>query len=395
MQAAATAKAMFSHPTGGLAAVALLLVLSGCAGMRPAQGPGPGEAVAWSAVPGWERGQQAAAWPALLRTCRELGQRPPWRAICNEAELYPTPTDAEARAFLQCRFRPRPVRNHSGGRRGLITGYYEPLLHGSRERTERYRYPLYAPPPDLVAIELGSRFPSLDGERVRGRYTPRGQVVPYYTRAEIEGPDKPLAGQELVWVDDPVDRFFLHIQGSGRVRLPDGEVMALDYADQNGHRYVSIGKVLVDRGLMTKAEVTLPTLRRWLEAHPDRRRELFNQNPSYVFFRLRDARRAEPIGTLGVPLTPRRSLAVDPDHIPLGSPVWLATRLPAADHSDREPTFRRLVFAQDTGGAINGAVRADLFTGQGLPAEWLAGRMKQDGQLYMLEPAWRYHKNGG
>jgi membrane-bound lytic murein transglycosylase A len=215
-------------------------------------------------------------------------------------------------------------------------------------------------------------------------------VVPYYTRAEIEGPQRPLAGNELVWVDDAVDRFFLHVQGSGRVRLPDGEILALDYADQNGHRYVAIGKVLVERGVMPLEEVSLPSLRAWLAAHPDKRRGLFNANPSYVFFRLRDARRPEPIGTLGVPLTPRRSLAVDPDHIPLGLPVWLATRLPAGDHGGGEPPFRRLVFAQDTGGAINGAVRADLFTGQGLPAEWLAGRMKQDGRLFMLEPAWRY-----
>ncbi|HKJ71503.1 MAG TPA: murein transglycosylase A [Gammaproteobacteria bacterium] len=367
-----------------------LLVLAGCAGMHPAPEPGPGQPVAWSRLPGWEQGRQAGAWPALLRTCRELDQREPWRSLCNEAELYPDPTDAEARAFLRCRFVPRPVGDGAGGHRGLITGYYEPLLHGSRQRTDRYRYPLYTPPPDLVHVDLGDRFPTLAGERVRGRYTPQGRVVPYYTRAEIEGPDQPLAGNELLWVDDPVDRFFLHVQGSGRVRLPDGEVLAVDYADQNGRRYHSIGRVLVNRGVMSRDEVTLPSLRAWLEAHPDRRREIFDANPSYVFFHLRDARRPEPIGTLGVPLTPRRSLAVDPDHIPLGLPVWLATRLPAPDHSDREPTFRRLVFAQDTGGAIQGAVRGDLFAGQGVPAEWLAGRMKQQGRLFVLTPAWRY-----
>jgi membrane-bound lytic murein transglycosylase A len=367
-----------------------LLLLAGCAGLRPAGEPGPGEPVDWTQVPGWHQGQQADAWPALLSTCRELGQREPWRALCNEAELYPDPGHAAVREFIRCRFVPRPVRDNRGGHRGLITGYYEPLLHGSRVRTDRYRFPLYAPPPDLVDIELGERFPALAGERVRGRFTPQGRVVPYYTRAEIESDSEPLAGNELVWVDDPVDRFFLHIQGSGRVRLPDGEMLSLDYADQNGHRYVSIGRVLVERGAMTREEVSLPSLRQWLADHPDRRQALFNANPSYVFFRLRDARRLAPIGTLGVPLTPRRSLAVDPDHIPLGSPVWLATRLPAPDHRERGSAFRRLVFAQDTGGAINGAVRADLFTGQGQPAEWLAGRMKQEGRLYMLEPAWRY-----
>lgn len=368
-------------------ALGVLLALAGCG---PQRAPGPGDPVAWERLPGWGRGDQAGAWPALLRTCKRVGDTEPWRSVCNEAELRPRPTDAEARAFLRCRFVPRRVHNGRGGTRGLITGYYEPLLHGSREPTERYRFPLYAPPPDLVRIDLGERFPALAGERVRGRYTPRGEVVPYYTRAEIDSPERPLAGNELLWVDDAVDRFFLHVQGSGRVRLPDGEVLALDYADQNGHRYVSIGRILVDRGAMTREEVSLPTLRAWIEAHPGKRDDLFHANPSYVFFRLRDPARSEPIGTLGVPLTPRRSLAVDPDHVPLGLPVWLATRLPSGDHADREPPFRRLVFAQDTGGAIRGAVRGDLFTGQGLPAEWLAGRMKQEGRLFVLTPAWDY-----
>ncbi|MFB6260561.1 MAG: MltA domain-containing protein, partial [Thiohalorhabdaceae bacterium] len=161
-------------------------------------------------------------------------------------------------------------------------------------------------------------------------------------------------------------------------RLRNGEIMALDYADQNGHPYVSIGRVLVERGVMDREEVTLPRLRSWLADHPDKRRELLHTNPSYVFFQLREATRRDPVGSLGVPLTPRRSLAVDPSHIPLGHPVWLATRLPGPDNSDREPPFRKLVLAQDTGGAIRGPVRADLFTGQGMPAEWLAGRMKQD-----------------
>lgn len=374
----------------GLALLAALL-LAGCAGMGPPAGPGPGDTVAWAEVPGWQQGDQANAWPALLRTCRELDRKEPWRSLCPEAKLYPeSPSDAEVRAFLEGHFVPRPVHDGQGGTRGLITGYYEPLLQGSRQPTDRYRFPIYAPPPDLVTIQLDQRFPELADESVRGRYTPEGQVVPYPTRAEIEGPEKPLAGNELVWVDDPLDRFFLHIQGSGRVKLRDGELMALDYADQNGHPYVSIGRVLVRRGVMDQEEVTLPRLRTWLGAHPDERRELLNTNPSYVFFRLRDPTRRDPVGSLGVPLTARRSLAVDPSHIPLGSPVWLATRLPGPDHSDREPPFRQLVLAQDTGGAIRGPVRADLFTGQGMPAEWLAGRMKQEGRLFVLTPAWRY-----
>lgn len=371
--------------------LAAILLLGGCAGLGPSPEPGPGETMAWAEVPGWQQGDQAGAWPALLRTCRTLDHQEPWRSICPEVELFPAhPTDAEVRAFLEGRFVPRPLQDGQGSTQGLITGYYEPLLQGSRQRTGRFRFPIYAPPPDLVSIHLGQRFSALDGERVRGRYTHQGRVVPYYTRAEIEGPETPLAGNELVWVEDSVNRFFLHIQGSGRIQLRNGEVMALDYADQNGHPYVSIGRVLVERGVMDREEVTLPRLRSWLADHPDKRRDLLNTNPSYVFFQLRDATRRDPVGSLGVPLTPRRSLAVDPRHIPLGHPVWLATRLPGPDNSDREPPFRKLVLAQDTGGAIRGPIRADLFTGQGMPAEWLAGRMKQEGRLFMLAPAWEY-----
>ncbi|MEF8792497.1 murein transglycosylase A [Thiohalorhabdus sp.] len=374
----------------GLALLTAVLVGS-CAGMGTSPEPGPGESMPWTEVPGWEEGDQAGVWPALLRTCRKLEGQEPWRSLCPEAELYPgRPSNAEVRAFFEGRFMARPVHDQGGDTRGLITGYYEPLLQGSRQPTDRFHFPIYAPPPDLVTIQLDRRFTALAGERVRGRYTPQGRVVPYPTRAEIEGPAKPLAGNELVWVDDPVDRFFLHIQGSGRIQLRDGKVMALDYADQNGHPYVSIGRVLVERGAMEREEVSLPRLRSWLAAHPDERRELFNTNPSYVFFQLREPTRQDPVGSLGVPLTPRRSLAVDPSHIPLGYPVWVATRLPGPDPNDREPPWRQLVLAQDTGGAIRGPVRADLFTGQGMPAEWLAGRMKQEGRLFVLTPAWRY-----
>jgi len=371
-------------------ALFLAAFLGGCASVGPPPEPGPGEQVAWQALPGWAQGHQADSWPALLTTCARLGDEPPWAALCNEAELFPDPTDAQARQFLRGRFVPVRVHDGDGDNRGLITGYYEPLLEGSRQPTERYRYPLYAPPPDMLHIRLGKRFPRLAGERVRGRLTPERRVVPYYTRAEIEGPADPLAGNELLWVDDPVDRFFLHIQGSGRVRLADGEVVKVGYADQNGHPYVSIGKVLIERGELTREAVSLPTIRQWLANHPDQRRSLFNENPSYVFFRIRETGAENPVGSLGVPLTPRRSVAVDPEHIPLGLPVWLSTRLPAPDHRDSGRPFRRLVLAQDTGGAIRGAVRADLFAGQGESGEWLAGRMKSRGRLYLLRPAWRY-----
>jgi len=368
----------------------LAVLLGGCATVGPPPEPGPAERVAWHTLPGWTQGRQAEVWPALEATCERLGDTPPWRALCTEVALFPDPSHAQARAFLRGRFVPYRMRNGEGGDRGLITGYYEPLLEGSRQPSERYRYPLYAPPPDLMRIRLGERFPDLAGERVRGRLTPERRVVPYYTRAEIESEDEPLVGNEILWVDDPVDRFFLHIQGSGQVRLAEGGRVKVGYADQNGHRYVSIGKVLIERGELTREEVSLPALRRWLQNHPRQRRSLFNENPSYVFFRIRQDGHDGPLGSLGAPLTPRRSLAVDPRHIPLGVPVWLSTHLPPSQPPGKGRAYRRLVMAQDTGGAIRGAVRADLFTGQGEAGEWLAGRMKSRGRLFMLRPAWRY-----
>ncbi|SCX77634.1 murein transglycosylase A [Thiohalorhabdus denitrificans] len=381
-----------------LALVVLPLLLAGCALLGPREEsprePGVGPTVSWSEVPGWERGVQSGAWPALLRTCQRLGSTPEWRAICNEAEVHPEPSHAQARFFMRTRFLPRRMVNGEEDNRGLITGYYVPLLEGSREPTDRYKYPLYRPPDDLLRISLESRFRSLSGKRVRGRITRDRKVVPYYDRAQIEGPAEPLAGNELLWVDSRVDRFFLHIQGSGRVRLPDGEVVKVGYADQNGHPYTSIGRILIERGEIPREEVSLPTIRQWLRENPGEVRSLLNENPSYVFFQIRDNDLDGPLGSLGIPLTPRRSLAVDPDHIPLGYPVWMTTKLPEADHGGGQRPFRRLTFAQDTGGAIRGPVRADLFTGQGVPGEWLAGRMKDGGRLFVLQPAWTYEPSG-
>ncbi len=371
--------------------IPLAFALFGCALWTSPPRPGPGEPISWAQLPYWEEGSQAEAWQALLRTCDRLEEEP-WRSICAEAKLYPNPTNAQVRAFFQSHFVPRPVYNRQGGRSGLTTGYYEPLLQGSRQPSSRYRYPIYAPPSDLLHIDLGGRFPELQGEPVRGRLTPKGRVVPYYTRAQIEGPKSPLSGNELLWVSNPIDRFLLHIQGSGRVRLPSGKTLALDYADQNGRRYVSIGRILARRGELDGAEVTLPRIRRWLQVHSEQRRALLNRNPSYVFFQLRDRTPPAPIGTLGSPLTPHRSIAVDPDHIPLGAPIWLVTRLPATQGRDEGSAFRKLVFAQDTGGAIQGPVRADLFVGHGDSARRLAGRMRQEGQLYLLTPAWQFPK---
>ncbi|MFQ5935132.1 MAG: murein transglycosylase A [Acidiferrobacterales bacterium] len=364
-------------------AIAVAGTLAACTTLTPAP-PGISKRVSWSALPGWQDDDHAAAWIALLESCERLSARDDsWQAICRDAEVVGVPDDQTARAFFETRFVPHRVVGERGQRKGLITGYYEPLLDGSLVQTERFRYPLYRRPANLLTIDLGTVYPELQGRPVRGRLQGM-RVVPYYSRAEIDNSTSPLSGHEIAWVDDPVDLFFLHVQGSGRIRLQDGETLAVGYADQNGHPYISIGRRLLQMAELEQEEVNLDSIRNWLAAHPDALENLLNSNPSYIFFAVRDSALPGPLGSLRVPLTAERSLAVDPRYVPLGSPVWLDTTLP-----DERERYRRLMFAQDTGGAIKGPLRADVFFGQGREAERLAGRMKQTGRLFVLLPAQR------
>jgi membrane-bound lytic murein transglycosylase A len=263
----------------------------------------------------------------------------------------------------------------------LITGYYEPILKGSRTPTATFRTPLYAAPDDLLTIDLGELYPDLKGRRLRGRVQGK-KVIPYLSRAELER-SASLAGKEIVWVDDALDAFFLQIQGSGRVELPGGETIRVGYADQNGHPYRSIGRYLIDQGILTSEQATTQGLRQWLRENPQRMQQVLNANPSFVFFRedaLKDPSQG-PKGALGVPLTAERSIAVDPRWIPLGAPAFLSTTYPITNQP-----LQRLVVAQDTGGAINGAVRADYFWGMGPAAGENAGRMRQPGRIWLLWP---------
>jgi len=344
---------------------------------------GIGAPVDWSALAGWEQDDLTGAWTALRRSCQVLRtQAAEWQNVCLDAELIGEPDPVVARAFFQTRFVPHAVRDNEGNPQGLITGYYEPLLFGSITRSARFRYPLYRRPDDLLVVDLGALYPELRGKRVRGRLV-GNRVVPYFSRAEIDNSHRPLAGREIVWVDDPVALFFLQVQGSGRVRLTSGEMLFVGYADQNGHPYVSIGRELINRGAMTFEDTSMQSIRTWLKANPDQAGELLARNPSYVFFTERGAELDGPLGSLGVPLVAQRAVAVDPAFIPLGLPVWLETTMPG--NGVAEP-YRRLVFAQDTGGAIKGPVRADLFWGAGPQAEQYAGEMKQPGRLFVLLP---------
>ena len=343
------------------------------------------EAVSWAEVPGWMDDDPHAAWDAFLRGCGRLKAQSAWRESCALAERLPA--GASARDFFETHFLPYRVANADSSVQGLATGYYEPLLRGSRSKNGAYRYPIYAAPEDLLIVDLAEINPELKHLRLRGRLEGR-RVVPYYPRAEIERGLPALAGRELLWVDDPVDLFFLQIQGSGRVRLPTGELVRVGYADQNGQPYKSIGRYLVEQGELKLEEASMQGIKAWGAANPAQLEDLLKRNPSYVFFRELPGGESDsgsgasgPVGALGVALTPERSIAVDPRHIPLGAPVFIATTWP-----DSALPLARLVLAQDTGGAIRGAVRADFYWGSGAEAGSLAGKMRQKGRLWALMP---------
>lgn len=390
---------------GCLAAACVAVLLAGCAIAPPAPPPAviaptPGAPppfvsylpVGWSALPGWSDDRAQDAWPAFRVGCRSLVDadrtRERWLEACTAAAAIEPVDSASVREFFERHFSPYEVRGADGSDRGLITGYYEPLLAGSRQRTARYSVPLYATPDDLLTVDLTSLHPDLKGRRLRGRVEGR-RVVPYWSRAEIEAGKAPLANKVLVWVADPVEAFFLQVQGSGRVELDDGSVIRVGYDDQNGHPYQSIGRILVERGELPLERASLQGIREWGRRNPAKLPALLDENPSYVFFRevpppapgTLDAAIDGPIGSLGVPLLRGRTVAVDPRSIPLGTPVYLATTYPLS-----ERPLERLVLAQDTGGAIRGAVRADFFWGFGDEAGREAGRMRQQGRLWLLWP---------
>jgi len=270
--------------------------------------------------------------------------------------------------------------NIDGSEQGLITGYYQPVLKGSRTKSAKYPNPLYTTPDDLITVELDSVFPELKYKRVRGRLV-GNKLVPYYNRAEIETDASPVKGREFVYIDDIIDVFFLQIQGSGVVQLDTGEQMYVGYADQNGHIYNSIGRLLIERGELTLPQASMQGIKNWARNNLDKLRDLLNQNPSYVFFRELPAGLPGPLGALGVPILAERSVAVDPKFVPLGAPVFLSTTEP----NSNKP-LKRLMMAQDTGGAIKGGVRADFFWGAGAAAGAKAGAMKQAGKIWVFLP---------
>ncbi len=356
----------------------------------PAPTPPPGggfprtlQPAKWADLPGWNDDDQAAAWPAFIASCRGVASKPhgpSWKRVCDLARAADGKSGHDPRRFFESQLKPYAIQAADGNAAGLVTGYYEPLLRGNRTRAKGYEQPVRGVPDDLLTIDLGTVFPELKDKRVRGRLE-GNKVVPYWSRAEIAARGDKVPARTLLYVDDPVELFFLQVQGSGRVRLADGTTIRLNYADQNGYPYQSIGRVLVDRGELKLEDASMQGIQAWARANPGRLDELLNANPSYVFFREAPNGNGGPVGALGVPLTAERSIAGDPRSVPLGAPVFLATTRP-----NSPKPLNRLVLAQDTGSAITGAVRADFFWGFGKEAGEQAGRMKQSGRMWVLLP---------
>jgi membrane-bound lytic murein transglycosylase A len=375
----------------GLAAVALIAVW-----LVPRPAKLTLTPIAFEDIAGWADDDHQAALQSLLQSCTSLQNLDPeapygvglaarpghvWRTACAAAERVDIADNRAARAFFEDRFSAFEMRR-GGADKGLLTGYYEPELKGSLDRTPPFLTPLYIRPPDLVTVRLGRFVPELSGRSIQGAVK-NGELVPYATRGAIMGGALADRDLELLWVDDPVEAFFLEIQGSGRVRLPSGEVLRVGYAAKNGQPYTSIGRVLIDEGEIRPEDMSMPALKQWLLDNPHKAEDLLKENESFVFFRLLDGE--GPLGSQGVPLTPGRSLAIDRSFWPFGMPVWLDGVLPEAV-AGPGVALRRLVVAQDTGGAIKGALRGDLFWGPGKTAADLAGHMKEKARFIILLP---------
>ncbi|NQV85361.1 MAG: murein transglycosylase A [Rhodospirillales bacterium] len=384
-----------------LAAAGLVFLLSAC-GVRPIPTqPSPAQsdtflrldATTFRQLPGWITDNHAEALAVFLKSCEKLKALPParnigteslpttageWRVVCNAAARVNTASKTEVQYFFESRFTPHHATNNAQPT-GLFTGYYEPELRGAWRPDATYRYPIYARPKDLISINLGAFRDEWKGQSLAGRLD-NNKLTPYPTRADIN--DGALRGKqlELLWVDSEIDAFFLHIQGSGRVVFKDGSAVRIGFAGRNGQRYTPIGRVLVAMNVLKPEQVSLQTIQAWLAANPLAGRDLMEKNKAYIFFRIIEGE--GPIGAQGVPLTAGRSLAIDRKYIPMGIPVWLVTTEPGK----AKTPLRRLVITQDTGSAIKGPVRGDLFVGFGSTAGAVAGRMKQRGEFYLLLP---------
>ena len=312
----------------------------------------------------------------FIKNCQTKQAKSLYGNLCKEAS-----DTTNAKEFIVQNFIPLEIKNNKKNKSGLLTAYYEAEIHASYKQTQRYKYPIYATPKDLVVVDLSSIYPELKHYRLRGRLK-GNRLVPYFSRKESANTQ--LNAEVLCYCDSKIDKFFLEIQGSGIARMDDNSSIYIGYANQNGHKYKAIGRYLIKIGALKKDEVSLQSIKKWLQDNPNRVDEVLNYNSSLVFFTKRDQ---GATGALGIELTPYRSIAVDKKYIPLGNMIYLHAKL-----GDKGEDLSSFVFAQDTGGAIKGSLRADLFVGSGQDAMSFAGKLKAPLELWIVVPKSRMIK---
>jgi len=357
----------------------------------PSIGSGKFVRLSYRDLENWSSDRQGQAFSAFKKSCRVFlaapagqkilpaglgGRAGDWQSPCKAAEKTGDLTDIQARSFFERNF---TLLSYSDKTEGLFTGYFAPEYAGSDRRSEQYSYPLYAVPKDLKILDLGKFDPSLQGKTITGEIK-AGEFVPYKDRENIDSGALKNKQLELVWLRNPMDAFFMHIQGSGVILYANGTRRIFGYAGKNGRAYHSIGKFLIENGEISSQDMSMQAIRKWLQDNPAKARSLMWKNPSYIFFR--PLKETAPVGSMNIALTSGRSLAIDPQYVPLGMPLWLDLN-PATDHGK---PVRRLVIAQDTGAAIRGRMRADIYWGVGDDAARLAGPMKEAGRYYFLVP---------
>ena len=356
-----------------LSYLVLLLFFTGCA-VKIEQKPNISKANLvkqnWDNIEGFNQDDLPIAFEVFKKDCKSSKKYKNLKEVCSKSKDI-----KDAKEFFISNFTPYKLVKNDYEDKGLITGYYEPLLYGSLKKTDIYKYPIYATPKDLLTIDLSSVYPELKRYKLRGRLV-GNKIVPYKSREELGKNNKNL--KPICFVSDKIDLFFLQIQGSGKIQLEDGNILNIGYAQQNGRVYYPIGRKLIKDGFIEKKDISLQTIKKWLKQNPSKIDEVLNLNESYVFFTLSNKAAS---GSLGTQLTANRNLAVDRSYIPLGFPVFINTTNPI----DGKP-INRLMVAADTGGAIAGEIRADFFFGNGKMAEQLAGKMKQEGKLYIFIP---------
>lgn len=357
-----------------------LLIFSGCSvklEQKKELSNAKFQKVLWKDIPGFQTDNIAEAFKVFQKDCQSPMRSDHLTEVCHQSN---TPQAIEnPRAFFIDSFTPYKVFTKENTSKGVITGYYEPLLYGSFTQTQRYKYPIYALPSDLVRVRLTSIYPDLKNFTLRGKVE-KNKLIPYETREEIEalGLQQNSKLEPLCYVDDKIDLFFLQIQGSGKVQLPNNRSINIGFAGQNGHPYYAIGRKLLEMNVLPLEEISLQSIKKWLEKNPSKIDEILNLNKSYVFFKKSDQ---QATGSLGTELVANRNVAVDRHSIPLGFPVFINTTNPLT-----YAPLQKLMIAADTGGAIKGENRADLFFGNGSKAEELAGKMNQEGELFLFIP---------